>query len=181
MCSVCARTGWRGYLLSCPRPRNCTSSMSQEIGLSSPLVAKSLSAVSKIFKGRKQHPLIVPQHVLALFSLLCFVASSLLQESPLLSSRQHATTLSKQVPSTISSFFPFLPGCQTCRSLWPRYASRPCGCRWTSHSLSSLFRPTWSRRRARRCSPVCCCLNSPAMTTTVMLRRQIRRLECVLR
>lgn len=34
MCSVCVRTGWWGYLLSCHRPQNCTYSTSQEIGLS---------------------------------------------------------------------------------------------------------------------------------------------------
>lgn len=33
-CSVCERTGWWGYLQNCPRPQSCTSSTSQETGLS---------------------------------------------------------------------------------------------------------------------------------------------------
>lgn len=79
------------------------------------------------------------------------------------------------------AFFPsfVFPDCQTCPSPWYRFASRPCGCRWTSRSLSLLFRPTWTRRRARRCWPACCCLSSPATTTAVISQQLVHRVGFV--
>lgn len=199
-CSVCERTGWWGYLLSCHRPQNCTYSMSQEIGLSpcvhfSPVGNELYQQWAKCLKGEDSingYPVfhtVAVCHVLAVFSLLYFLVSSLLQESLLLSSRKRLTSRLRmiflnhfvQTSSVYRLFFPFFSGCQTCRSPWPHYVSRPCGCRWTSHNPSLLFRLMWIARQARRCLPVCCCLNSPATTTTVMLKRQICRLKCVLR
>lgn len=203
MCSVCVRTGWWGYLLSCHRPQNCTYSTSQEIGLS-PCV--NFSPGGKEFRqqwtkclrensinflpyGYPALHMIADCHVLAVF--FCCISWYLLCCRKVYCCRHanvrlhvyrwsFSTTLSKQVQSITFFSLPFFSGCQTCRSPWPHYVSRPCGCRWTSHSLSLLFRLMWITRRARRCSPVCCCLSSPAMTTTVMFKRQICRLKCVL-
>lgn len=87
MCSVCARTGWRGYRPSCPRPRNCTSSMSQEIGLLpcahfSPGGKELHRQWAKCLKGENisfppysssaLHAL-ADRHGLAVFPLLCFL------------------------------------------------------------------------------------------------------------
>lgn len=178
------------------RPRRLRKQVCHPVFTSTSLVGKSW--ISREQNVEREETAFISSHVvsqicttadcrvLALFSLPYFLVSSLPQESLLLFSV--STSTDDLPPSRLSlssiSHLPFSSGCPTCPSPWPRCGSRPCGCRWTSHSLSWLFRRMWIRRRARRCSPVCCCLNSPMtapMTTTVMFKRQICRLKCALR
>lgn len=140
-----------------------------------------------MLKVRKQHslpPCVVTQFCTTVVRWLCFFCriSWYRLRCRNVSCRRPTPRLQMILLHPFSIYHLSFPsGCQTCPSPWPRCVSRPCGCRWTSHSLSWLFRRTWIRRRARRCSPVCCCLNSSAMTTTVTLKRQSCRLTCVSR